>query len=336
MSSRVGIREVASLAGVSVATVSNAMNRPDRVSKSTRDRIFRAIDDSGFVRNDLARQLKMGSGTTVGMVVLSVANPFYADLAHFCEIAAEEAGYMVILGSSDQLDDREARYIDLFEEQRVFGMILATVNGISPRIDRLIRHGTPLVLFDDGTNEGEFCSVGLDGTAGGHIAAQHLIHTGRRRLAFVGGPRNQVEDRLVGAMKAIGENPGVEFSYIETADQNVLEGRAVGGRIAAMPTGERPDGVFAANDLLALGIMQSLLLDSTIEVPRDVAIVGFDDIDYAETAIVPLTTIRQPKSELASEAIRMLLDHAELRNLHVHEHRLLIPRLVARRSSADR
>lgn len=332
----VGIREVAAHANVSIGTVSNVLNKPETVSPGTLQRVLSVIDDLGFVRNDLARQLKMGGGTTLGMIVLNVANPFFADLAHACEAAAESLGTTVIFGSSDQLAGREDRYIDLFEEQRVRGMLIAPLHGSTPRIDRLIRRGMPLVLFDTNAGDGGFCSIALDGVAGGYEATKHLITTGRRRIAFLGGPRHQVEDRWRGAMRAVAEADGITLDRFDTPDQTIDDGRAAAREIAAIPARGRPDAVFAANDLLALGAMQSLVLATGIDVPADIAIVGYDDIDYAASAIVPLTSVRQPLDVIARDAVRLVLDDAADSVGHTHEHILLPPSLVIRASSSPR
>lgn len=336
MSKPVGIREVAARAQVSVGTVSNVLNKPDIVSPATLERVQRVMDEVGFVRNDLARQLKMGGGTTLGLIVLNVANPFFGDLAHACEDAAEALGHTIIVGSSDQLSEREDRYIELFEEQRVRGLLIAPLDGPTPRIDRLARRGMPVVLFDINAGEGDFCTVALDGAAGGYQATAHLIETGRRALAFVGGPLHQVEDRWRGATRAVAdaEGTGVTLRHIDTDDQTIAEGRRIGEAISELPPDARPDGIFAANDLLALGVMQALVLADGIDIPADVAIVGYDDIDYAESAIVPLTSVRQPLRELAHEAVRLVLDDATAEAGHVHEHELLPPVLVVRASTA--
>ena len=299
-------------------------------------RVQTVMDELGFVRNDLARQLKMGGGTTLGMIVLNVANPLFGELAHACEEAAEALGHTVILGSSDQLAEREDHYVDLFEQQRVKGMLIASVGGATPRIHRLAHRGMPVVLFDSSSGEGPFCSVALDGTMGGYQATTHLISTGRRRIVYLGGPLSQVGDRLHGAEKAVAGVQGVSLVHIDTADQTIRDGRRVGEDLAALPAHQRPDAIFAANDLLALGAMQALILADGIDIPRDIAIVGYDDIDYAASAIVPLSSVRQPIERLASEAVRRLLDDAARGADHVHEHLLLPPTLVVRSSSGVR
>jgi LacI family transcriptional regulator len=336
MAGPVGIREVAQHAGVSIGTVSNVLNKPESVSAHNLKRVTEVMNELGFVRNDLARQLKMGGGTTLGMIVLNVANPFFAALAHACEAAAEEAGYTIVFGSSDQFASREDRYAELFEQQRVAGMIIAPLDGPTPRMEQLRHRGTPVVLFDFHSTSSPFCSLALDGRRGGYLAAKHLIETGRKHIAFLGGPLHQVEDRWIGAMAACSETSGVRLSHIDTADQTVSEGRAAGLLLREMTKADRPDAVFAANDLLGLGLMQSVVLANDIRIPDDLAIVGYDDIDYAESAIVPMSAVRQPVELLARESIRLVLNEKGADAGHVHEHLLLEPELIVRESSRAR
>lgn len=332
MAGPVGIRDVAERARISVGTVSNVLNKPEIVAKATRQRVLAVIDELGFVRNDLARQLKMGGGTTLGMIVLSVANPFFADLAHACEAAAEQSGYTVVLGSSDGMRGREDHYMDLFEEQRVRGMMVAPFDGATDRMRQMRNRGMHMVLFDSLADESDFCTVALDGAAGGALAARHLIETGRRRIAFVAGASHLLEDRWTGAQRACAEHQNVRLERLDSAGQTVAAGHAAGTRLAALPASERPDAVFAGNDQLAIGLMHALVLADDVDVPRDIAIMGYDDIDYAASAIIPLTTIRQPTHAIAREAIRLIVD--ESANLdHAHESVRLVPELVVREST---
>lgn len=331
MGRSIGIREVADAARVSVGTVSNVLNCPERVSPATLTKVLAVIDELGFVPNDLARRLRTGVGTTLGMIVLNIANPFFADLAHACQVAAELVGHTVTLGSSDQLEAREDRYLELFREQRLRGMIVAPVDGVTPRMRMLRARGVPLVLFDIHA-ERDFCTIALDGRAGGELVARHLIETGRRRIAFLGGPLHQVEDRWLGAQRVCAEREGVRLTYVDTADQTIADGKAAGAVIEAMPANERPDAVFAANDLLALGLLQALVLSNRIRVPQDIAVVGYDDIDYAGSAVVPLSTVRQPTELLAHHAVRLVIAEAQDPE-HPHEHLKLPPDLIVRKSS---
>jgi LacI family transcriptional regulator len=334
MSAKVRIRDVAALAGVSVGTVSNVLNGVPSVKPRNLEQVQRAMAELGFAPNNHARQLRTGRGDAIGLVVLSVANPFFAEITHVAESVAEEFGATIIMGSSDQDPAREEHYIDLFEASRVRGLLIAPVDGVTPRLRELSRRGTPTVFLDDKLETDDFCSVALDSIAGGYLAASHLIGIGRRRLAVVGGPLGRIADRVSGANRAVEEAEGATLAFMETADLTVAEGRRMGLRIAAMPAGERPDAVFAGNDLIALGVLHELVL-AGIGVPDEVALIGYDDIDFAETAIVPLSSIAQPRELIAREALGLLANEIGDAK-HVHQRRLLRPELVVRASTAGR
>lgn len=335
MSAMVGIKEVAERAGVSLGTVSNVLNKPHLVAATTSERVLAAMAELGFVRNDLARVLRTGGSKTLGMLVLSVANPFFADLAHACEAAAEAEGFTVILGSSDQRADREARYLELFDEQRVGGMLVAPLSGATEQMRRLHRRGVRMVLFDNNADSDDFCTVALDGFKSGSLSVDHLIAAGRRRIAFAAGRTYLLEDRWLGAQVTAQRHPEVRLERVDTADQTVAAGRDLGARIAGLPAAERPDAVVAGNDQTAIGLVQALLASGTVRVPDDVAVIGCDDIDYAASAAVPLTTIRQPVQAIAQEAIRLALEESGGTD-HVHRRVTLAPELVVRQSTVVR
>ena len=328
---KVQIRDVAREAGVSIGTVSNVLNRPDTVSPANVMKVRAAMEATGFVPNDVARQLKSGESSTIGMIVLNVANPFFASLAHACETEAERLGLTVVLGSSDHRASREERYIDLFEKQRVSGLLIAPISGVTDRITTMSARDQPVVIFDPHVDSQSFCSVVLDGESAGQLATRHLIDRGRDELAFVGGPSYQVQDRRDGFDREV-ERRGVRARVFDTADQTIEEGRRVGAEIARLSEDERPNGVFAANDALAIGIIQSLQEVPGMRIPEDISLVGYDDIDYARS--FRLTTIRQPLEDLAHHALRLLREEIETgQSGHVHERLLLQPELVVRDSA---
>src|ERR1700734_1319913 len=186
----VSIREVAARAGVSVATVSNVINRPEIVAQKTRDRVQAAITELGFVRNESARQLRAGRSRTMGLVVLDVANPFFTDLARGVEDEANKAGLAVILCNSDDQERKEKRYLELLEEHRVQGVLIPPVLGAGSRLSRLQRRGTPVVLVDSRSPSRGQCSVAVDDVLGGDLAVSHLLSIGHEHIAYVSGPRS--------------------------------------------------------------------------------------------------------------------------------------------------
>lgn len=329
----VGIKEVAERAGVSLGTVSNVLNKPHLVAAVTFERVQAVMAEMGFVRNDLARVLRSGGSRTLGMLVLSYANPFFADLAHACEAAAEAEGFTVVVGSSDQRSDREARYLELFDEQRVGGMLVAPLSGATEQMRRLHARGVRMVLFDNNADSDEFCTVALDGFKSGSLSVQHLVAVGRRRITFAASRSYLLEDRWLGAQAAAQLHPDVQIERLDTSDQTVAAGRALGSQIAGLPNAARPDAVVAGNDQTAIGLIQALLASGLVRVPDDIAVVGCDDIDYAASAAVPLTTVRQPVMAIAHEAIRLILDESDGAS-HVHCRVSLAPELVVRESTA--
>ena len=308
------VRDVAQRAGVSVGTVSNVLNHPEKVSPASAERVQRAIDELGFIRNDAARQLRNGRSRTIGMVVLDVRNPFFTDLARGAEDEASQSGLTVTLGNSDEDPTREATYLDLFEQQRVYGVVISAYADISERLSRLKKRGIPAVLVDRSSPDGAFSSVSVDDLAGGTLAVEHLISLGRRRLAFVGGPMGirQVADRLEGARAAVAAHPDVSLEVIEIDALSVLAGRAAGADIVGRAPGDRPDAIFAANDLVSMGLLQAFAMQGAdVAVPGQIALIGYDDIDFASAAVVPLSSIRQPSALIGRTAVEILLAEAE-------------------------
>ncbi len=336
MNPPVSIREVAAHAGVSVGTVSNVLNRPHIVAKPTREKVHAAISALGFVRNESARQLRAGRSRTIGLVVLDVANPFFTDVARGVEDEASTSGLAVILCNSDERQDKEDRYLELLEEHRVQGILITPVGGATQRLERLQRRGTPVILVDSRSPTGGQCSVAVDDVLGGDIAVSHLLDGGHERIAFVGGPASlrQVADRREGAgraLRAAGRDPA-SLRLIDTSGLNVLAGRQAGSEIAGLPAGRRPTAAFCANDLVALGLLQDMTRRG-IRVPEDLAIVGYDDIEFAGAAAVPLTSVRQPRQQLGRTAAQLLLEEASDARSHKHRQVMFQPELEIRASS---
>lgn len=333
------VKDVAARAGVSVGTVSNVLNRPGKVSPDTVERVHAAIDELGFVRNDAARQLRAGRSRSIGLVVLDVGNPFFTDVARGAEDRADAEGLSVLLGNSDENADRERAYLELFEEQRVAGVLITPLGDDLDRLARLRDRGTPTVLVDRQTDDASFSSVAVDDVAGGRLAVEHLVSLGRRRIAFVGGPSalRQVVDRLAGAREAVADavadGGDVTLEVVETSSLTVLQGRAAGEALRNRARAEWPDAVFAANDLLAMGVLQAFSMLGSVRVPEDVALVGYDDIDFAAAAVVPLTSIRQPSALIGHTAVELLLREAAAGARRTPEQIVFQPELVVRQST---
>lgn len=331
------VRDVAALAGVSVGTVSNVLNQSKPVSPATAARVHDAIAKLGFVRNDAARQLRVGQSRTVGIMVLDISNPFFADVARGAEDTLGEHGRSLILGNSGESTERELNYLDLFEEQRVSGLLITPVGAVQPRLERLRERGSPVVLVDRHDNARSFSSVSVDDLRGGELAAGHLLDIGRQSLAFVGGPLEilQVAQRARGAERAVRSRGGASFRMLELDTMRAEAGRTAGEQLLALPAAERPDAVFAANDLIALGVLQALTA-AGVRVPDDIALIGYDDISFAANAAIPLSSVRQPAHEMGRTAAELLLAEIEHPDAHDYRHVAFQPELVVRDSTVGR
>lgn len=330
------VKDVAALARVSIGTVSNVLNRPEIVSPDTVERVTLAMEKLSYVRNEAARQLRVGHSNALGVITLSGSNPFFTELTTAAEDSAASAGYSVIAGNSNEKKDRESGYLNLFEELRVRGVLISPVGNVVPRLRRMRQRGIPAVLVDRVSNDLSFSSVSVDDVAGGALAVSHLIESGRRRIAVVGGPTEirQVSDRLQGARQAAAAHPGVTLEVIVVNGLTVQEGRRAGEAIVERAPSARPDGIFAANDLLAIGLLQALNMQGEIAIPDEIALVGYDDILFASASVVPLTSIRQPSRLIGETAVQILLEEADDPDLEPRQI-LYQPELVVRASSAS-
>jgi len=329
------VKDVAATAGVSLGTVSNVLNRPERVSPSTRARVEQAMADLGFVRNESARQLRAGKSRLLAYVMLDATNPFFTDVASGVEDAAEAADLSLFMCNSSNSATREKAYLEHLVEQRVQGILITPVDPDSSTLDEVIRRGTPLVVVDRIRAGDTVCSVSVDDELGGRLAVEHLVDRGHRRVAYVGGPLSigQVSDRWAGACRAWADAglPEEDLVQIATGGLKVDEGRRAGERLLGLPERRRPTAAFCANDLTALGLLQHYITRSR-RVPEDLAIVGYDDIVFAAAAAVPITSVRQPRQLLGERAAALLLDETA-NPQHVHERVVFTPELVARAST---
>jgi LacI family transcriptional regulator len=331
----VSIKDVARQADVSLGTVSNVINRPHSVGAGTRARVLAAIDDLGYVRSESARQLRAGQSRVIGLLVLDMGNPFFVEVARGAEHAARAAGLRVMVCNSGQDPGEEAEYLSLFAEQRVRGVLITPADTSGRSLAPLLRQRTPFVLVDRLVPAGEGCSVSVDDVAGGAMAARHLLDAGHKEIVFINGPLQlaQCHDRYEGVCNVVAE-AGLPASTVRTLHVDRLDvaaGRDAAARLLGFP--DRPTAVFCANDLIALGVLQTLYA-AGIRVPDQMAIVGYDDIQFASAAAVPLTSVRQPAYQIGTTAAELLINETGgLVEAHEHKRVVFQPELVVRRSS---
>lgn len=326
---RAGVKTVAERAGVSVGTVSNVLNRPESVAEETRQRVEAAMAELNFVRNASARQLRAGESTVVGAIVLDLRNPFYTALARGIEDRLLADGLMLMMASSDEDPDRERRWLRLFAEQGIRGLLVTPSKDTAEHLAAVSSLGIPAVLLD--SHSSSFASVGADSVSGARQAVRHLLEQGHRRIAHLSGPEQleQSRERLQGAREAVveaGLDPEAVLIVRHLPTMSADDGQR--GFIEVMASEQdAPTAFFCINDIVALGVMRELRL-RRMEIPRDMAVVGYDDVTFASELMTPLTSVRQPMHQIGWTAADILLSGAA-----PDHHELFRPELIVRESS---
>jgi LacI family transcriptional regulator len=331
----VNMRDVAAHAGVSVATVSNFLNSPQIVAEATRAKVGAAIEATGYAPNEAARQLRSGRSRMVAFVALELDNAYVSAVIAGLEQRAAEHGLFVSIICTNGDLAREARYVRMLVQQRVYGVLLASGHTRGGELELLHSKGVPTVLIDDPAAAGIFPSISVDDRVGGRLAAAHLLESGARRICFVGDPSDtfQVAERLQGAREAISESPGTRLEVVPAGERTIGAGLQVGMSLTERAPAQRPDAVLAANDSLAIGILEALRRDPGLRVPQDVRVMGYDDNPLAASEAISLSTIRRPREELGYMALDLLREDAEASDVEGPRHIVIQPELVVRKTT---
>lgn len=330
----VSLRDVAKEAGVSVGTVSNVLNRPHVVAPETLERVQKTIESMGFVPNGFARHLRAGYSKTLGLVVPDVANPFFTEVARGVEDAASRRDYAVFLCNSDESAEKEERYLSILIEHQVRGVLITPADNRPDRLDGLRDRGIAVALLDRESATSIQCSVSVDDIRGGEIGIQHLVELGHTRIAWVNGPESipQCADRAVGVARAAkAAKAAISVVTVRAPLMNTVTGEEVTKEILALK--EMPTAIFCANDLLALGVMRALMSEG-IKVPEHISLLGYDDIAFASSAAIPLSSVAQPAYQLGVAAAELILSECEDVDEHAHQQIKFQPQLIIRSSTS--
>ncbi|MCX4530467.1 LacI family DNA-binding transcriptional regulator [Streptomyces sp. NPDC002596] len=326
------IKDVAAEAGVSVATVSRVLNSHPSVSPDARARVLAAVDALGYRPNAVARSLRTDQTRTLGLIISDVLNPYFTALARSVEEAARALGYSVIIGNADERPELQDHHIRTLLDRRIDGLLVSPTDGGSPQILDAARGGTPMVFVDRWIPGVDVPVVRADGCPAVRDLVAHLYRLGHRRLAIIAGPAATTtgSERVEAFRDALGEH-GLTLpdAYIGQGDFQADSGRRATERFLALP--ERPDVVFAADNLMALGALDAIRARG-LRVPQDIALAAFDDIPWFVHTDPPITAIAQPTGDLGRAAVRALVDVIEGRP---PQSVTLPARLVARRSCGE-
>ncbi len=330
------ILDVASHAGVSKSTVSNVVRGLPGVSEATRGRVRLAIQELGYRPNVLARQLVQQRTSILGVVVGDLANPFFAEMAKSVERHAAARGYTAMFCNTEGDSQSELAGVETLLEHRVAGIVFLAFSGDSRTMRETLQHQIPAVFVSCGAEWGDVVSV--DDEVGGRMGTVHLVDAGHRRIAYLFIPELEDQsdrarwDGYCEALKAAGLGPPVRISWSPPADHALVDG--VDRPLIEVFTGpNRATGVFASNDVAAIAL-QEFADRVDLHVPGDISIVGFDDVPMAGLARIALTTIAQPRDELARLGIATIADRIERKLKGPPTRTLVDVTLVARRSTA--
>jgi LacI family transcriptional regulator len=328
------IREVAESAGVSYATVSHVINNTRLVSQETRERVLAAMDALNYRPNALARSLRQGKTNTLGLVLPDSANPFFAEISRSIEDEAFKKGYSVFLCNTELDIQRELFYVDVLSKKQVDGIIFVAAGDQVDSLDFLRSRNMPVVLIDRDLPNVEVDAVLSDNQLGGFLATRHLLDLGHTRIACIAGPSSITPsaERIIGYRRAL-EEAGLSYdeNLILRGDYHAQSGLEVTHSILKMDP--RPTAIFALNDLMALGALRAAA-EAGCSIPKDLAVVGYDDLEIAHFTNPPLTTIAQPKKEIGAQAVHLLVDRMSQRS-RPPSRLVLAPELIIRRSTQE-
>jgi len=327
------IKDIAKKAGVSITTVSRVLNEKEEgMSSKTREKVQKVMEEVDFQPNQFARGLVTKQSKIFGLIIPNISNPYFPELCRGVEDEANEREYSLIICNSDDQSDKEKRYLRLLEEQQVDGIIFSAKDTLEPSDEeQLSRAKIPFVLVDRGKNENKHSSVFLDNDKGGYLAGKHLIELGHKKIACIIGPKSisLTNERLEGFKRALAES-GVELLPSHIIEGNFQMEMAYQKSKDLLVTKE-VTAIFAFNDVMAFGVYR-MAHELGIHIPRDLSIVGFDDIPLVSALIPKLTTIRQDTYLMGREAVKLLIQ-----KLENNEQKAVMfnPSLIVRESSAS-
>ncbi|KWU52096.1 LacI family DNA-binding transcriptional regulator [Pseudomonas palleroniana] len=297
--------DVASRAGVSTSTVSHVLNGTRKVSPVTVQAVQRAIEELGYIPNTLARSLARSSTSTIGVAISALSNHYFSETVHAIETECAKHGYMMLFVDTHDDPEQELRVVTALHHRRVDGMVLAPSNG-SKALDYLRVNQIPTVLVDRMMSE-QFDQVGVDNAQPTQALIAHLIAHGHRRIGFIAGREGfSTTDERVAGYRAALQAAGLPFDaqLLVNGGSNTQPARQATAQLLGLAA--PPTAIMAGNNLMTLGAMHALR-DAHIAVPGQMALVGFDDFDWADFFVPRLTLIAQPVQALGARAVDLLL-----------------------------
>lgn len=303
------LQEVAKRARVSIATVSRVLNKSDKVVPETRATVEKALRDLGYRPSRVARRLRMNRGGAhlVGLIIPDIQNPFFAEIARGVEDAAYANEYALLLCNSDESQAKERFYLGVMQAEWVDGLVLPPFDETDPAVVEVVKSGMPVVCVDRSLSTAKTDLVEVDNYQGAFEAVMHLLERGHKRIGLIEG-RPDVStsrERRRGYLDALAaRGVPVRKELMRAGDFKQESGRVLTSELLALRT--PPTAIFVLNNLMTVGALAAVH-QQAVRVPQDLAVVGFDDLPWAEALDPPLTAVRQPAYEVGRQAMELLL-----------------------------
>jgi LacI family transcriptional regulator len=333
------MKDVAKDLGLSVVTISKVLRGHPDIAEETRARVLRRVKELDYQPNILARSLVTGRSYLIGLVVPDLLHPFFAHVAKAISTVVGERGYSLIISSSEENPEMEAREIRQLAGRQLDALVIASTGNDKQAFERMDRQGQPYILIDREISGLPASFVGIDDKAAGRIATEHLIERGCRTIAHIRGRDNSTGiGRFEGYKQALLRH-GMPYSdSIVVASSNVdsgSEGQGAEAMRHLLRQTPRPDGVFCYNDPLAIGALTTIL-EAGLRIPEDIALIGCGNLHYDSALRVPLSSIEQHSKMIGERAGAILLDMIESKVRPQPISVILTPVLVVRSSTMRR
>lgn len=336
MVKKVTIKDIARMANVSHTTVSRALNDKSRIHPQTKEKILSLARELNYQPNFFARSLVTKRTKILGLVITTIANPFYTELAQGIEMTARSLGYNIILCSTNYELSTEKKYIEMLRSKGVDGIIFTSAHIGDSNIIALAEEGFPMILLNRRTYHSTVREkvdyVGVDNIWGGYLAVEHLIRLGHERIGIIGGSSESSVgfERLEGGKKALtAYGLEVREDYFLEGDFLKESGYQGGKRFLRME--KPPTAIFTTNDYMALGTYQAIV-EEGVRIPEEIALIGFNDIEFSSMRGIELTTIGQKKYEMGALAVKRLVERIEGDRTESPIEIILEPELIIRRT----
>jgi LacI family transcriptional regulator len=327
--------DIAGKAGVSTSTVSRVLNDQTekyRISNKTKNLVLRTAKDLNYRPNELARGLRLNRSHTIGLIVPDISNPFFAYIIHIIQIYASQSGYSLIVCNTNENIETEVEQIELLRRKGIDGYIILPVGTRYDHIQELIQNNRSVVILDRSIEELSVDTIVIDNYMGAFKAVENIIENGHTRIAIIKGLPNTytTNERVKGYKDALKKyNIPVNKDYIVGKDFRKENGYTETKFLLSLET--PPSAIFTTSDLITLGTFEAIF-EMKLNIPEDISIVAFDDIDFAPFLVSPLTVVKQPREAMGKTAVKFLIDDIKSKNKMERKRIVLNPELIIRNS----